>query len=116
MSASPIHPVSRPESQKVDFHRSKKGNYDCIVPGSGGKDSSFTAHILKYKYNMNPLTVTWAPHAYTQIGWDNIQRFIHSGFDNIMGTPNGLVHRKMTAIAFNILGEPFQPFIYGQTV
>ena len=29
-----------------DHHRSKKGNYDCIVPGSGGKDSTFTAHIL----------------------------------------------------------------------
>ena len=33
----------------------------CLV---GGKDSAFTAHVLKYKYNMNPLTVTWAPHMY----------------------------------------------------
>ena len=29
------------------------GRYDVIVPGSGGKDSAFTAHILKYKYGMN---------------------------------------------------------------
>jgi len=37
-----------------DTYRSKDGRYDCIIPGSGGKDSSFTAHILKYKYGMNP--------------------------------------------------------------
>ena len=45
-----------------DRYRSTDGNYDCVVPGSGGKDSAFTAHILKYKYGMNPLTVTWTPH------------------------------------------------------
>ena len=37
---------------------------DCIVGGSGGKDSVFQSHILKYKYKMNPLTVTCA-HTYT---------------------------------------------------
>src|SRR3989344_2121110 len=42
-----------------DKYKGKNGYYDCIVPGSGGKDSSYTAHILKYKYGMNPLTVTW---------------------------------------------------------
>ena len=46
----------------LDQFRSKDGSYDVIVPGSGGKDSAFTSHILKYKYGMNPLTVTWAPH------------------------------------------------------
>ena len=60
-------------------HRSKNGRYDCIVPGSGGKDSAFTAHILKYKYGMNPLTVTWSPHLYTDIGWKNFTNWIHKG-------------------------------------
>ena len=41
-----------------DKYRSRNGNYDCLVPGSGGKDSFYASHILKYKYNMNPLTVT----------------------------------------------------------
>src|SRR4051812_2070992 len=48
-----------------DEHRRSDGSYDCLVPGSGGKDSFFAAHILKYKYGMHPLTVTWAPHIYT---------------------------------------------------
>lgn len=93
--------------------RKSNGEFDVICPGSGGKDSAFVAHELKYKYGMHPLTVTWAPHIYTDIGWKNLQAFIHSGFDNILGTPNGNVHRKMTRVAFDILGDPFQPFIYG---
>ena len=33
----------------LDKHRGKHGEYDCIVPGSGGKDSSYASHILKFK-------------------------------------------------------------------
>ena len=36
--------------QLLEKHRGKHGKYDCIVPGSGGKDSVMTAHLLKYKY------------------------------------------------------------------
>ena len=43
-----------------DRHRKNDGSYDCIVPGSGGKDSFYASHILKSKYGMHPLTVTWA--------------------------------------------------------
>jgi len=94
----------------------KSNKYDVIVPSSGGKDSSYVAHQLKYKYGMNPLTVTWAPHIYTDIGWRNFQSAINKGgLDNILGTPNGITHRKLTKLAFEILGDPFQPFIYGQT-
>ena len=97
-----------------DRFRSRTGAYDCVIPGSGGKDSAFTAHILKFKYNMNPLTVTWAPHKYTEIGWSNFQNWIHAGFDNLLCTPNGHVHRLLTRIAFETLCHPFQPFIIGQ--
>ena len=97
-----------------DRFRRKDGRHDVVVPSSGGKDSAFVAHQLKYKYKMNPLTVTWAPNIYTDIGWSNFQGLIHSGINNILGTPNGLVHRKMTRLCTIEMGEPFQPFIYGQ--
>lgn len=97
-----------------DKHRKNDGSYDCLVPGSGGKDSFYAAHVLKYKYNMNPLTVTWAPHIYTPWGWDNFQSWIHSGFDNYLLTPNGRVHRLLTRLAVERLLHPFQPFIIGQ--
>ena len=100
----------------LDRHRKNSG-YDCVVPSSGGKDSSFTAHILKYKYNMNPLTVTWAPHLFTEAGWKNFQNLSHiGGIDNILYTPNGKLHRKLTQLSFLNLLHPFQPFIVGQKI
>lgn len=97
------------------MHKKNNGDYDVIVPCSGGKDGGFTAHQLKYKYGMNPLTVTWAPLRPTDIGRHNLDAFIAAGFDHILGTPNGKVTRKLTNLAFKHLGDPFQPFIYGQT-
>lgn len=98
-------------------HKRKDGGYDVIVPGSGGKDSAYTSHILKYKYGMNPLTVTWAPHRYTEIGWKNFESWLHvGGHDNILFTPNGILHRYLTQQAFLNLLHPFQPFIVGQRI
>jgi N-acetyl sugar amidotransferase len=97
-----------------DRFRRKDGYYDVLVPGSGGKDGRSVAHILKTRYNMNPLTVTWAPHIYTEIGWRNFQSWIHSGLDNFLCTPNGKVHRTLTRLAFENLLHPFQPFVLGQ--
>jgi N-acetyl sugar amidotransferase len=97
-----------------DRYRRRDGAYDCIIPGSGGKDSFYAAHVLKYKYGMHPLTVTWAPHIYTDWGWKNFQAWIHAGFDNYLHTPNGRVHRVLTRLAVENLFHPFQPFIIGQ--
>ena len=97
-----------------DKHRKNDGSYDCVVPGSGGKDSFYAAHMLKYEYGMHPLTVTWAPHIYTDWGWRNFQKWIHAGFDNALITPNGRVHRLVTRLSVDTLFHPFQPFILGQ--
>lgn len=101
----------------LDKYRKKDGGYDVIVPGSGGKDSAFTSHVLKYRYGMNPLTVTWSPHLYTDIGWKNFEAWSHvGGHDNILFTPNGKLHRLLTRLAFTNLLHPFQPFIVGQRI
>jgi len=97
-----------------DRYRSRDGSYDCLVPGSGGKDSFYAAHILKYKYGMHPLTVTWAPHIHTEWGRKNFNAWINAGFDNYLFTPNGRVHRLLTRLAVENLLHPFQPFIIGQ--
>lgn len=82
-------------------HKKSDGSYDVVVPCSGGKDGGFVAHMLKYKYGMNPLTVTWAPAIYTDIGRKNLDNFINiGGFDNILGSVNGKTHRKMARISF----------------
>ena len=66
---------------------------------------------------MNPLTVTWSPHLYTEIGWKNFFNWSHvGGLDNMLYTPNGVLHRLLTALAFKNLLNPFQPFIVGQRI
>jgi len=94
--------------------RKKNGNYDVIVPGSGGKDSFFVSHILKNKYKMNPLTVTWSPLLYTEIGLRNFEKWCKAGFDNVQFTPNKKIQSKLVKYAFLNLLNPFQPFIQGQ--
>lgn len=109
--------IRESQLQELVSSAKKTGGYDVVVPGSGGKDSAFTAHILKYKYGMNPLTVTWAPHLYTEIGRRNFENWITvGGFDNILFTPNGSLHRHLTKLAFKNLLHPFQPFIVGQRI
>lgn len=98
-----------------DRFRTKTG-YDVLVPCSGGKDGGFTAHYLKTRHGMKPLTCTWAPNIYTDIGRQNLENFINVGaFDHILGRPNGIVNRKLVRLAFEHMGDPFQPFIYGVT-
>lgn len=95
-------------------HAGDPGEYNCIVPGSGGKDSFFQSHVLKHKYGFRPLTVTWSPHLYTDWGWRNHQSWINAGFDNYLVSPNRQVHRLLTRLAVDNLLHPFQPFILGQ--
>ena len=99
----------------LDHYRRTDRTYDCIVPGSGGKDSAIAAHMLKYKYGMHPLTITWPPAMYTDIGRDNFRSWLDvGGFDNVTFSPNGKVHRLLTRLAIENLLHPFQPFILGQ--
>lgn len=96
-------------------HRRTDGGYDCIVPGSGGKDSVYASHILKYKYGMNPLTVTWPPIMYTDYGYRNFRNWIEiGGFDNISFNQNGRAMRTLTRLSIENLFHPFQTFILGQ--
>jgi N-acetyl sugar amidotransferase len=99
----------------LDKYRRNDGYYDCIVPGSGGKDSAYQSHILKYKYGMHPLTVTWPPILYTDYGYRNFRKWIEvGGFDNISFNQNGRVMKLLTRLSIENLMHPFQTFILGQ--
>jgi N-acetyl sugar amidotransferase len=99
----------------LDFHRGKYGKYDCIVPGSGGKDSCYASHILKFKYGMNPLTVTWPPVLYTDYGKENFKNWLLTGkFKNISAKWDKDLMRLLTILSVKNLLHPFQTFILGQ--
>jgi N-acetyl sugar amidotransferase len=98
-------------------HRGKHGEYDCIVPSSGGKDSCYAAHLLKFKYGMNPLTVTWPPNIYTSYGYKNFKNLIKTGkFANISAKRNENIMRLVTKLSVLNLLHPFQPFMLGQKI
>jgi len=99
----------------LDTYRKNDGSYDCVAPGSGGKDSVYAAHILKYKYGMHPLTCTWPPILYTEVGRKNFENWLNvGGFNNLSFHYNGKVHALLTRLAIGNLLHPFQPFILGQ--
>jgi len=99
----------------LNKYRLNDGHYDCLVPGSGGKDSAMQAHILKYKYNMHPLTCTWPPILYTDYGWQNFKNWLEiGGFDNVSFRPNPKVQKLLTKLSIQNLLHPFQTFILGQ--
>jgi len=76
-------------------YRSNKGEWDCVVPWSGGKDSSSIAWKLKFKFKMNPLLVTFSPILPTTIGNLNRESLLEAGFDNYLFRSNQLIHRKL---------------------
>ncbi len=99
----------------LNKYRRNDGHYDCLVPGSGGKDSAFQAHVLRYKYGMHPLTCTWPPILYTDYGYQNFKNWIEvGGFDNVTFNQNGKVIKLLTRLSIENLLHPFQPFILGQ--
>ena len=88
-----------------DEHRNPKG-FDCIVPASGGKDSSYVAWKLKHELNMHPLTVTVSIPLPLEIGDANLVNFIEHGFDNIKISPNPLIMKELNRIGLIEQGRP----------
>jgi len=79
----------------LDQYRSTDGRWDCIVPWSGGKDSSAIAYKLKYEFGMNPLLVTFSPQLPTDVGVHNREALIQLGFDHFMVRADQKVHRLL---------------------
>jgi N-acetyl sugar amidotransferase len=94
----------------LEKFKTDKG-YDCIVPCSGGKDSTYVAYQLKYEYGMHPLAVTVAPNMYTDAGKKNMENFQKVGIDHILFTLNKEVLRKLARKTFIEYGDPFIPWV-----
>lgn len=89
-----------------DKYRSKSGQYDCIVPWSGGKDSSAIAHKLKFEFNMNPLLVTFSPIIGSEIGRKNREELRSLGFDNVFMAPDIKTNQYLSKRFFIERGDP----------
>ena len=89
-------------------HNSKKNNleYDCIVPWSGGKDSTSIALKLKFDFKLNPLLVTFSPLIVNEIGNYNRELLLNEGFDSIFVNPNQKVAKILSRRFFIERGNP----------
>ena len=87
--------------------KSKKNNFDLIVPVSGGKDSCFVAYNLKHKYKLNPLFVTVNPPLQTNIGKQNLTNFVRKGYNLISLDPDPVVMQKINKLGLVKFGQPY---------
>lgn len=83
-----------------------KQRYDCIVPASGGKDSTYVADKMKNEFGLNVLTVTITPPLETELIQQNMRNFLEYGFDNIKVTPNPAIAREINKFGFVEQGRP----------
>lgn len=83
--------------------------YDCIVPVSGGKDSTFQTHVLKHELKMNPLAVTFSQCSITELGQRNLQSLREIGVDHILFTPDPNVYKKIARMGLEKVGDACWP-------
>jgi N-acetyl sugar amidotransferase len=89
----------------LDRFRSCDGsNYDCIVPVSGGKDST-TQVIRMLELGMNPLCVTATTDHLSEIGRRNIENLKRQGVDYIEVSMNPVVRRRVNRLALTQVGD-----------
>lgn len=91
----------------LDEAKAKAGNnYDCIVPISGGKDSTFQLHVLTKIYGMKPLAVTFSHNWFSETGWYNLQNTLQQfNVDHIMFTPNRKLVNRIAKRSLEGIGD-----------
>jgi N-acetyl sugar amidotransferase len=88
-------------------HRKSNGEFDCLVPLSGGKDGSYVAYNLKHRYGMNPLCVTITPALPLPLGEKNLRAFVESGYNHISINPDYEGMRTLNKLGFIEMGFPY---------
>lgn len=89
----------------LERYRSKDGqNWDCVIPVSGGKDSTYQV-VQMLALGMNPLCVTATTCDLSPLGRRNIENLQHLGVDYIEATPNRQVRYKLNRIGLTMVGD-----------
>jgi N-acetyl sugar amidotransferase len=88
-------------------HRRDDGNFDCLVPVSGGKDGSYVAYCLRHRYNMNPLCLTVTPPLPLALGDQNLRAFVESGYSHISVNPPQEAMRALNKVGLIEMGFPY---------
>jgi N-acetyl sugar amidotransferase len=80
--------------------------YDCMLPMSGGKDSTFQAHILTKKYNLTPLAVTHGPNWLSLSGRYNLENCLQKfNLDHIIFNSKRSIVNKAAQKSISAIGD-----------
>jgi N-acetyl sugar amidotransferase len=95
----------------IDHFRLPKGQngYDCLIPVSGGKDSTYQAYFMKEVCGLNPLCVCFETTNLTELGQRNIDNISKMGIDLIYFKKNYDVYKKMVVESFKRVGDEMWP-------
>ncbi len=95
----------------VDFYKNPEGEigWDCIVPVSGGKDSTYQAYFMKYVCGLNPLCICFETTCATDLGQRNLDNLSKMGMDVIHFKKNYPVYQKMVVESFKRVGDEMWP-------
>jgi N-acetyl sugar amidotransferase len=81
--------------------------YDCLVPVSGGKDSTWQVYAMKILHGMHPLAVTFDQFDQTPVGRHNLEILKGIGVDHLHFTLNPKLVKKLVLKGFEIVGDPY---------
>jgi len=95
------------------FKNKDGSNYDCIIPVSGGKDSTFQTYVVKEEFGLNPLCVSYHLPEFTDLGRKNLENLKKLGVDCLEFTPNPEICKKMQKIALIEFGDAQWPEHFG---
>jgi N-acetyl sugar amidotransferase len=90
------------------YKKNDQNNYDCLIPISGGKDSTYQTYMIK-EFGLNPLVVNFRPRDYTDIGIKNMENLKNLGVDCIEFSANPHVYKKLAMFGLTELGDPMWP-------
>ena len=88
----------------LDRHRRGGANWDCIVPVSGGKDSTYQV-VRMLQLGLNPLCVTATTCDLSAIGRINIDNIKRLGVDYVEFSPNPRVRARLNRIGLTEVGD-----------
>lgn len=99
------------------YRNTSGGNYDCVVPVSGARDSYFIVHTVKNVFGLNPLLVTYNKQYNTELGIRNLA-FLRMRFncDLISMTLDPALLKKVTRETMRLKASMYWHCIAGQTV
>ena len=101
------NPRQRELEKLLDMYKSTSGEFDCVVPVSGGKDGSYISYTLKHKYGMNPLAVNVTPPLPLGLGKKNLENYAASGYNLIQLHLNPSVMQFLDKRGFIDKGFPY---------